>query len=99
MRFPKPQSIRLKGDNYKRLRDKVLARDAWSCRRCGARHHLQVHHLIKRSHLRLDIMANLCTLCNGCHELVERHIIDVIGEDANILAPAEGCLLFVPRRT
>lgn len=81
--FPKRGRIRLRGEAYKALTQQVLNRDEWQCRRCPSRSNLQVHHIIKRSEIRLDISSNLVTLCADCHELVERHKIDVIGRDAD----------------
>lgn len=97
MQFPKQGRVRLKGKAYKDLIESVLERDGWQCRRCPSRTHLQVHHIIKRSYLRLDVSSNLCTLCAHCHELVERHKVDIIGTDADALLPAESALRFRPR--
>lgn len=89
--FPKRGRIRLPPAEYKELCQLVLARDQWTCRRCPNRQNLQVHHIIKRSEVRIDASWNLVTLCYACHELVERHVVDVIGESA------DGPLQFVVR--
>jgi 5-methylcytosine-specific restriction endonuclease McrA len=94
--FPKRVRIRLHPKEYKALCLQVLDRDEWTCRRCSSRQRLQVHHLIKRSELRLDVSSNLVVLCADCHELVERHKVDVIGADADLKHPAPGALLFRP---
>lgn len=84
MRFPKRGRVRLDGEAYKALCEQVLTRDEWRCRRCSSRAHLQVHHIIKRSELRLDLSWNLVTLCAACHELVERHEVQLLGQDADL---------------
>jgi hypothetical protein len=52
------RSLRLFGG----LRDRVLKRDGFRCRGCGARSRLLVHHRDKRNEEEL-----LLTLCVGCH--------------------------------
>jgi hypothetical protein len=52
------RSLRLFGG----LRDRVLKRDGFRCRGCGARSRLLVHHRDKRNEEEL-----LLTLCIGCH--------------------------------
>ena len=71
--------IRLPPAKYKLLCQEVLERDGWACKRCSRRTHLQVHHIIKRSYCRIDASWNLCTLCEPCHTLVERHVVDAVG--------------------
>jgi 5-methylcytosine-specific restriction endonuclease McrA len=97
--FPKRGRLKLTGQAYAQLVQDVLTRDEWQCRRCASREHLQVHHLIKRSEIRIDATWNLCTLCADCHELVERHKVDVVSErpgqlDADILPPQAGAICF-----
>jgi hypothetical protein len=92
--FPKVGRIRLSPAKYKSLCEVVLTRDGWACRRCNRRSHLQVHHIIKRSKVRLDVDWNLVTLCERCHTMVERHEVDIVGADANV---PDG-LSFVVRR-
>lgn len=75
--------MKLSAHHYRKLVAKVMARDNYQCRRCGAtRGFLSCHHILKRSKLRLDTAKNLVLLCHVCHELVERHVIDIHG-DAN----------------
>jgi 5-methylcytosine-specific restriction endonuclease McrA len=95
--FPKRGRVRLRGQAFKALNQRVLERDEWTCRRCPSQQNLQVHHIIKRSEIRLDLSWNLVTLCYPCHELVERHTVDIIGEDANVMPPDDGALRFVVR--
>lgn len=95
--FPKKGRVRLKKDEYKALVHQILERDDWTCRRCPSRQNLEVHHITKRSAVRIDQSWNLCTLCSECHELVERHKVDIIGSDADLLPPAVGFLRFEVR--
>ena len=85
MEFPKVGRIKLGPDAYRELVQQVLERDEWRCRRCSSRSNLSVHHIIKRSKVRLDASWNLCTLCNECHELVERHKIEITGNADELL--------------
>lgn len=70
---------------------KVLTRDGWRCRRCNCNQNLQVHHIQKRSDLRLDTPENGCTLCNchqhRCHDMVEGKVpgkrVVILGDNAN----------------
>jgi hypothetical protein len=78
--------VRLKGAAYTKFRNDVLTRDGWACRRCGSSQNLQVHHHpYKRSKVRIDEPWNAITLCYACHELIERHKVDIIGTDCNEL--------------
>jgi 5-methylcytosine-specific restriction endonuclease McrA len=52
---------------YKMIRAFVLERDGWRCQQCGAREHLDVHHLLARSRGGPDEERNLMTLCRRCH--------------------------------
>ena len=54
------------------LRFKVFDRDGWECRWCGKRRDLTVHHILARSGGGGDVEENLITLCNACHEFVQR---------------------------
>ena len=67
---PKRPRIRLEPEEYRRLRQKVLARDGWRCQRCGGLRDVQVHHMQRRSALGDDSEQNLITLCMSCHLLV-----------------------------
>jgi 5-methylcytosine-specific restriction endonuclease McrA len=81
--IPKKGKVKLTGREYKSWHTAILERDQWKCRRCEGRRNLQVHHIIKRSTLRLDTMENGLTLCFECHEDVERNTVEVVGKDAN----------------
>ena len=83
MKFPKTGRIKLTGTAYSELVEQVYSRDGWRCRRCNSPLNLHPHHILKRSKVRLDTPENLVTLCAACHELVERHKVIIIGEDAN----------------
>jgi hypothetical protein len=66
-------ACRLDLDAYRKLRDLVLARDAWKCQQCGTAEHLEVHHIRSRSSLGSDVEENLITLCGACHS--EIHLL------------------------
>src|ERR1700747_1402463 len=57
---------------YSVLRAQVLGRDGYRCQDCSSSKDLQVHHIVKRSHLGDDTQDNLITLCAVCHR--RRHI-------------------------
>jgi 5-methylcytosine-specific restriction endonuclease McrA len=74
---------RLRGPDWRRQRQKAIARDGGKCVRCGALrdqvHRLVVHHLIPyRSfggdHVAANDLSNLVTLCDCCHTTVEWQI-------------------------
>jgi 5-methylcytosine-specific restriction endonuclease McrA len=52
---------------YNKLKNRILERDGWTCQCCGSSINLQVHHLVTRSQLGLDVLDNLMTLCVACH--------------------------------
>lgn len=85
MKFPKRGRVVLEGPEYKAWTRRIFARDGYRCRRCGKKRWLNVHHMISRSEIRLDIDSNGITLCGGdggCHDLVEKGRVLVIGDDA-----------------
>ena len=61
---------KLDSDSYRKLHRQVLERDGWRCQACGSMHHLQIHHLLFRSHSGGDTEHNLITLCVDCHHRV-----------------------------
>ena len=63
----KLKRIKLGKQVYQRLMKRVLERDGWRCRKCGAVENLQVHHKIRRSQQGNDSIENLVTLCARCH--------------------------------
>ncbi len=54
---------------------KVLERDGWRCRKCGALENVQVHHKICRSWRGSDSLENLVTLCTYCHMAEHGHLL------------------------
>jgi len=78
------RSGRLNGLALKRFRDAVLYRDGYACvnPNCECRTNptlpsicylLSIHHRQKRSQGGSDTIGNCVTLCNLCHDLVEKH--------------------------
>jgi hypothetical protein len=60
---------------WQRIRKAVRARDGNACRNCGASGdwaRLSVHHLLPAKLGGTDDMANLATLCSGCHAIYEQ---------------------------
>ena len=56
--------------NWQAVRAVVLARDAFTCRECGAtpdRSELDVHHVLPRNLGGQDLALNCKTLCDACH--------------------------------
>jgi len=54
---------------YREWHKKVLERDNYTCQICGAKEHLEVHHINHASYFpdqRFDV-NNGVTLCKGCH--------------------------------
>jgi len=68
--------VKLDGEEYERFRRSVFDRDGWKCRNpfCRSNVGLSVHHIVKRSKIRLDTMENCIALCVACHEAVERGV-------------------------
>lgn len=60
-------------DDWHKLRMSCLVRDNFTCQRCEktSRQGMQAHHIIPRDQDGPDILENLITLCNGCHDIVE----------------------------
>jgi 5-methylcytosine-specific restriction endonuclease McrA len=64
--------IKLEGAAYQAFKKTVHETDRWRCVVCRRIKPLTVHHLRKRSQLRLDTLENCVSLCFNCHEAVER---------------------------
>lgn len=65
---PRCRSMRrgMSGWAWSALRAAVRARDG-GCVRCGARHGLEVHHVVPLAEGGANEPANLVTLCRACH--------------------------------
>jgi phage terminase large subunit GpA-like protein len=59
--------IRLKDEDYRKLRKQILRRDGWRCQLCGSMTNLEIHHKRFRSRSGEDNEHNLITLCHDCH--------------------------------
>lgn len=62
------------------LRDEVLLRDGFQCRRCGSKKNLQVHHRVWRRHGGRTIRTNLMTACETCHSYIHARLLFVRGD-------------------
>ena len=82
---PKPQNqkvvyraktARPKEDDWAALREKVLLRDGYTCRKCGVSlrntMYREIHHIIPVSRGGSNKMFNLLSLCTPCHEKEHR---------------------------
>ena len=54
------------------LRNKALDRDEYHCCICNSPHNLEVHHLRYPQVLGTERISDLMTLCDKCHERLER---------------------------
>jgi len=75
MMFPKTRQVKKKGSEYLRFKLELHELDNWRCKRCNKIKGLTVHHLIKRSHVRLDTFENCLSLCVECHDEVEAGLV------------------------
>jgi 5-methylcytosine-specific restriction endonuclease McrA len=82
--MPKTQRIKLSAHKWRQLRDEVQRRAAQRCEVCGvwvgydggAPHHI-VHKSQANGH---DTAENLKWVCQGCHNLLHAHKINIEGE-------------------
>ena len=58
------------------LKDEVKNRDNWTCRACGNKHRLEVHHIAKLRHGGTNDIDNLITLCASCHRAIDTLDLD-----------------------
>ena len=64
-----------RSSKYKNWKKQVLIRDSYTCKRCGSKENLVVHHIEKFSEnkkLRFDV-NNGITLCQKCHKEVHEY--------------------------
>lgn len=57
-------------EEWKKIREKALERDRYSCAKCKERKFLHIHHLVPRSKGGKDEPSNLVTLCEKCHSAI-----------------------------
>jgi 5-methylcytosine-specific restriction endonuclease McrA len=69
--------VKLEGAAYQAFKKTVHETDRWRCVVCRRIKPLTVHHLRKRSQLRLDTLENCVSLCFTCHEAVERRLLRI----------------------
>ncbi|GAA0406297.1 hypothetical protein GCM10010357_29090 [Streptomyces luteireticuli] len=63
---PSARNLTRPGDFHRR-RALVLARDRFTCQRCGARRELEVDHLVPVARGGTWELSNLWVLCRDCH--------------------------------
>lgn len=76
--FPKKGEVRLDSAAYWKLKMSVHEADGWKCRVCLKITGLTLHHLTKRSELRLDVSENLISVCVPCHNRIESGQIEIV---------------------
>jgi 5-methylcytosine-specific restriction endonuclease McrA len=70
---------------WRKLATECKMRDAYTCRRCGhvavsrfEKSRLDAHHVVSRPNVEyataLDVLANLITLCDECHQGEHAHM-------------------------
>ena len=55
---------------------KPLTRDGYRCQACGMAGRLEAHHVVELAKGGTNDLANLRTLCRGCHIDSHRHVED-----------------------
>lgn len=58
------------------LKEQVKDRDNYTCRVCGNKHRLEVHHIVKIKHGGENSLDNLVTLCVQCHRAIDTLDLD-----------------------
>ena len=58
-------------ENWNKIKKAVKTRDKYSCRSCGSKLGLTVHHIIPRDESGSNEPRNLMTLCGFCHNDIE----------------------------
>ena len=79
----KQQRHRDKERVWQQLRRLVLHRDKHTCRACGFREGVDVHHIKMRSAGGDDSTANCAALCRVCHAEIHAYRLFLVGKDAN----------------
>lgn len=79
--FSKTQAVRKTKEEYLLWKTRIHGLDGWRCVRCQSARNLTVHHVVRRSKVRLDTDENGMTLCQPCHELENQHCIAVGWDD------------------
>ena len=63
------EKTKLLNERYRKLWNYLLVHRAFNlCERCGSSSILSVHHIVFRSHGRIDTKENLIILCQDCHD-------------------------------
>jgi len=57
----------LASDTWKEIREVKLKQSNYTCKRCGEKKYLQVHHL-NYNHRQKILKEDLVVLCKKCHE-------------------------------
>ena len=90
MKFPKPVPSKTqkrkkkaeKGQWVSWVRERVFERDNHRCRVCHKRAE-EMHEIVFRSLGGLVSLNNSIAVCRACHVHLQRHVLDVVGDNAN----------------
>jgi hypothetical protein len=77
---PKHKNAKYDRQKWLVLRQKVLKRDGYKCKNCKSNLNLSAHHIISQADGGKDIMKNLETLCEKCHNAIEIGELPVIDD-------------------
>ena len=61
----------LQSELWRRIRDRVLKKDGFACRVCGAGASMVHHNLYRERELRGQSLRGMYAICAGCHKKVE----------------------------
>ena len=72
------------------LRKEILQRDGYSCRRCGSKDNVTVHHRVWRRYGGKTTPSNLLAACEACHSLIHDLRLIVLGDPEGELRFLDG---------
>ncbi len=82
-------------ENWRSIRQNILYRDGFCCRRCGTSvRPLQVDHIIPLSRGGTNNLSNLQTLCLRCHSLKHPHMVSYRRTKSNVAVHRLGLMGF-----
>jgi len=71
--IPKAIRFRVNGKTKQKIVGEVLARDQFTCQKCGTGSNLDIpHHIVYKSRYGNDSVDNQITLCRSCHAYVHK---------------------------
>jgi len=76
---------KIRGNDWVIQRRKALERDKFTCKRCGIKNDLIVHHIVPYKISKDNSLENLITLCRKCHIIHERRYSKMVDEENSII--------------